>query len=440
MNLCILDAAPLDHATAAVARRAVLDRAAREQWTVQSFFLPDLRIADCAGDFNCWLKTPGMCSINDANRDVARAIVQSDLLVFLTPITFGGYSSELKKALDHVVQVISPFFQTMDGETHHRMRYERHPRLVGLGLMDRVDEEAAKVFRTIVARNALNLHNDRHASGVLHPGLGEAGIAAEVDRLLNAADGVPHDTNLEIGPRAEQWGTLLSAPATALVIGGSPRGSRSTSASLARYLAGQLEGRGVQTDTVEICEARRTEDGVVQLLAGSDAADLVILSFPLYVDSLPAPVIRMLERIWSHRLSLAPSSRPGTQRFIAIVQSGFPEVRHNYTALAVCREFARDSGYVWAGGLALGGGHGLVQSKSLESLGGRADHVRKALDLTAAAVAGGRPVPGEAAALMARPFVPTWLYRLIGDALWLRDARRNHALGRLRNRPYATQG
>jgi multimeric flavodoxin WrbA len=437
MNLCLLDAAPSQDPTAAAARRAIHDRAAREQWTVQSFHLPDLRIADCVGDFNCWLKTPGVCSINDANRDVARGIAQSQLLVFLTPVTFGGYSSEFKKALDHIVQVISPFFESVDGETHHKMRYAAHPRLVGIGLMDGVDDEAAGVFRALVARNALNLRNDRYASGVLHPGLDEAGIVAQVDHLLEAADLVPRGMQVEVGPRSTQWLTPFPAPASAVLLSGSPRGSRSSSASLGHYLLAQLARLRVQTSAIEICRARLSEPDHAGLLAATDVADLVILSCPLYADSLPTGVIRTLERIDAHRRRITPDTRTGAQRFMAIIQSGFPEARHNHMALAICREFAWESGFVWAGGLALGGGHGLVQSKPLEKLGGKAAHVRKALDLTAAALAGGYAVPDEAVHLFEKPFVPGWMYRAFGNLGWIIDAQKNGTRRRLGDRPYA---
>jgi multimeric flavodoxin WrbA len=437
MNLCLLDAASSQDPTAVAARRAIHDRAAREQWTVQSFHLPDLRIADCVGDFNCWLKTPGVCSINDANRDVARGIAQSQLLVFLTPVSFGGYSSELKKALDHIVQVISPFFESVDGETHHKMRYAAHPRLVGIGLMDRADEEAAGVFHALVARNAANLQNDCYASGVLHRALDEAGIVARVDHLLDAADRVPHSVKLEFGPRAKQWRTPFPAPASAVLLSGSPRGARSSSASLGNYLLTQLTRLRVRTGTIEICRTRLSEADTAELLAATDAADLVILSCPLYADSLPTGVIRTLERIDAHRHRITPDTRSGAQRFMAIVQSGFPEPQHNHTALAICREFAWESRYVWAGGLALGGGHGLVQSKPLEKLGGKAAHVRKALDLTATALVGGHPVPDEAVHLFEKPFVPGWMYRAFGNLGWVIDAQKNGTRRQLGNRPYA---
>jgi len=49
------------------------------------------------GCFGCWNKTPGTCVMKDDSAKIAKAVVNSDLLIFLTPITFGGYSSELKK-------------------------------------------------------------------------------------------------------------------------------------------------------------------------------------------------------------------------------------------------------------------------------------------------------------------------------------------------------
>ena len=113
MKLVLLDAAPSSHPVAAATRAALAAQAASRGWTSHSFFLPDIDITDCAGDFKCWTQTPGVCAINDANRVIARAIATSDVLVLLTPVTFGGYASGLKKALDHLIQDISPFFEVV---------------------------------------------------------------------------------------------------------------------------------------------------------------------------------------------------------------------------------------------------------------------------------------------------------------------------------------
>ena len=138
-------------------------------WQVACLTLREIDIAPCLGCFGCWIKTPGVCVIDDAGRDVARQMVHSDLLVYLTPLTFGGYSSELKKALDRSIPNISPFFRLVKGEVHHVKRYARYPRIVGIGVCsdDRADPDEEELFETLVHRNAINLFAPANATCVI---------------------------------------------------------------------------------------------------------------------------------------------------------------------------------------------------------------------------------------------------------------------------------
>jgi multimeric flavodoxin WrbA len=77
------------------------------------FTLREMKLAHCLGCFKCWIKTPGMCVESDEGREVAKAVIRSDAAVLFTPVTFGGYSPDLKKMLDHFIQLISPLFQIM---------------------------------------------------------------------------------------------------------------------------------------------------------------------------------------------------------------------------------------------------------------------------------------------------------------------------------------
>ena len=45
----------------------------------------------CTGCFGCRNKTPGMRVMKDDSATIAKAFVNSNLLIFLTPLTFGGY-------------------------------------------------------------------------------------------------------------------------------------------------------------------------------------------------------------------------------------------------------------------------------------------------------------------------------------------------------------
>ena len=121
------------------------------------------------------------------------------------------------------------------------------------------------------------------------------------------------------------------------------------------------------------------------------------------MDGLPYLVTQALERIAAHRPG--ETDYAGVPLFLAIANCGFPEAQHNETALAICEQFAAAAGFRWAGGLALGEG-GAINGQPLAKAGGMVHNVVAALDLAAAALAEGEPVPAEAIALMARPFIP----------------------------------
>lgn len=172
-------------------REIIVDELAGMGWEVEPLILRDLEIHHCLGCFGCWLQTPGTCVIDDAGRDVARKYIQSDLAVLLTPVTFGGYSSELKKSIDRFAcPILAPFFTRIAGEVHHKPRYERYPRLMGVGLLPQADDEdeAEQIFATLVSRNALNLHAPAHAAGVALGDQGADEIRVEIQALLKAVE------------------------------------------------------------------------------------------------------------------------------------------------------------------------------------------------------------------------------------------------------------
>ena len=158
------------------------------EWEVESFILRDLKIAYCLGCFECWVKTPGVCRHNDDGREIARQFIQSDLSILFTPVTFGGYSAELKKALDRIICLILPFFMKKNGEVHHKPRYERYPRLVVVGVLPQADEESERIFKTLVNRNALNLYPPAHVGGIVLSRQSEKEIRKEIKSLFTAIE------------------------------------------------------------------------------------------------------------------------------------------------------------------------------------------------------------------------------------------------------------
>jgi hypothetical protein len=217
------------------------------------------------------------------------------------------------------------------------------------------------------------------------------------------------------------------------LIGSAKPAGQSSSEALGGYLAQRLEAQGIATATTHVARALRTPGRTAELLQAVDRADLFILAFPLYVDTLPYLVTQALERIAAHRQAGTPPAMP----FLAIANCGFPEAHHNATALAICQQFAAAAGFTWAGGLALGAG-GAVSGRPLSEAGAMVRQVVQALDLAAAALAAGQPVPAAAISLMAQPLMSPRLYTLMGDVGWRLQARQHGTLRRLGDRPFAT--
>jgi hypothetical protein len=218
----------------------------------------------------------------------------------------------------------------------------------------------------------------------------------------------------------------------ALLLVGSPKGPKSTSESLGTYLLSCLEKKGLTTEKIYIHRVINTEDEQKNLLSAIAGADLLILAFPLYIDSLPAPVIQAMELI---ELKRREQQNSREIQFIAIANCGFPESSQNDTALKICRIFAQDAGFKWMGGLAIGMGGG-IDGKPLEKSGGLVRHITKGLNLAAESLARRSSIPKEAIDLVGKPAIPRWMYVFFGNLGWKMQARKFGARRKLKDQPY----
>ncbi len=187
----VLDGAREGDSAAEPVAGELLRRLGDAGWRAEAVRLREVEIAPCIGCFGCWTKTPGRCFRDDGAAEVARRAIRSGLLVYVTSVTFGGYASPLKKALDRMICLVSPFFQVVDGEVHHRPRYPRYPRLLGVGVAEGEDGERDRVFETLVHRNAINLHAQRWAAGVVRSDAPEDRRRVRLDELVRRVGGPP---------------------------------------------------------------------------------------------------------------------------------------------------------------------------------------------------------------------------------------------------------
>ena len=232
---------------------------------VQVFSLRDLKLAHCIGCFGCWIETPGICVQADAAREITAAIVHSEMLVLFTPVTFGGYSPELKVMVDRFVQLALPYFITHHGEMHHPPRYVPMPRFVAVGVQRQTDNEEATIFKILVGRNAINFHAPSQAAEVVSLGDDADAIRNRFQALLLKSDPYPlRDvvTSLVPLPQASTAPAARGAIRRALLMVGSPKVKaakhigRSRRISLGASRAAWL-GNTVVDPQSRLAEARR---------------------------------------------------------------------------------------------------------------------------------------------------------------------------------------
>ena len=167
MKAILLNGSSEKDSTGERLRIALMDELGARGWDVKHVQLCDERIGNCAGDFFCWIRNPGMCNVADANRTLAAEIINSDLMVYLTPVTFGGYSYQLKKLVDHQIQNVEPFFAKVAAETHHQKRYPHYPDFLAVGWMEQADPQQEAIFRHLAHRNAVNFYARKSVAGIV---------------------------------------------------------------------------------------------------------------------------------------------------------------------------------------------------------------------------------------------------------------------------------
>ena len=143
----------------------------------------------------------------------------------------------------------------------------------------------------------------------------------------------------------------------------------------------------------------------------------------MYVDALPSLTTHALELVAGARAQA--EKRTPMPRFAMLINCGFPEAEQTRTAMRIARHFADQAGYLWAGGLPLGGGGVITSATSLDKPAGPVANIVRALDQAVPSLATTGAVPHESIETMATSVMPDIFYRMFGDIGWRWQAHRN---------------
>jgi multimeric flavodoxin WrbA len=168
LKALLLDGTQKDETIAQMIKNIIHLELQKKKYKINEIQLSEKNIHHCIGCFKCWLETPGICVYNDYGREITRHVVESDLLILLSPVTFGGYSSTMKKAVDRFIPIVLPFFTKIKDEFHHQPRYKKYPILIGIGILPQSNETQEELFIKLIQRNSINFHNPAHRTGIIY--------------------------------------------------------------------------------------------------------------------------------------------------------------------------------------------------------------------------------------------------------------------------------
>ena len=112
-----------------------------------------MHISHCVGCNYCWLKTPGICAIQDDYEPILRKISVADQVWLVSDTHFGFVSWQTKNIVDRIMPLVTMYLKFKDGQMRHVMRYGHQP---DIGIIYTGDGDQAYLERWC-QRTALNL-------------------------------------------------------------------------------------------------------------------------------------------------------------------------------------------------------------------------------------------------------------------------------------------
>ncbi|KYK38634.1 MAG: flavodoxin family protein [Theionarchaea archaeon] len=138
---------------------------------IENIFLAKKEISHCKGCFSCWGKS-STCIISDDMQQLLKKFIESDIVVFATPVYMDNVTGITKQFMDRLIPLLDPHMETdAQGESVHRKRFERYPSIVVISNCGYPEQSHFQVLHVLFKRVARNLRSE--VIGEIYRGAGE---------------------------------------------------------------------------------------------------------------------------------------------------------------------------------------------------------------------------------------------------------------------------
>ncbi len=119
---------------------------------------PDENIKRCIGCFGCWVKTPGKCVLPGDLQNMGIYMSRSDEIILISKCVYGSVSPFVKAVQDRGISYVTGDFVDVDGEMHHKARYNKTLAYSAYIYGDDITEDEKETLRGIIRGNAVNFY------------------------------------------------------------------------------------------------------------------------------------------------------------------------------------------------------------------------------------------------------------------------------------------
>lgn len=140
--------------------------------TTESISLLDYNIRHCNHCMDCFAE--GQCSVKDDMPGLIRKFLDSDMVVFASPLYMDMVSSVMKAFIDRLLPLLDPHFELDEnGEYRHYKRHVKYPDFIILSNGHMPEQSQFQAVKLYMARLARSMHTEviaeiyRSAGGLL---------------------------------------------------------------------------------------------------------------------------------------------------------------------------------------------------------------------------------------------------------------------------------
>ena len=312
-------------------RLVIHDLSPKEWDKIRSEYADDRIISDtgtihpCIGCFSCWNKTPGQCIVRDGYENMGRLIHHADEVIVISRYTYGGFSGFVKNVFDRSLGYVLPQFEVTGGETHHQKRYAED-----------------KPFTFIFRGHDLSLEDKNIACRYVKAVCTNIRGHIKTVQFTECEEPQGDRGRFSVSQHISRTPQAAGSPGKTVLLIGSMR-SDGNSAKLAAKLGSLLHG------DFQIIQLKMYLENLPGLCSVLESAEKIVICTPLYVDGLPAQVIRFMETAQEHL------SR-GSRKIYVLANMGLYESSQLENLFTAVRQWSGKMNYDYCGGLGISAG------------------------------------------------------------------------------------